>query len=74
MLLLGGSWQDHLFNHPIGLTRHLDLLRSVGGNDVRNVMSHQNTGNVFAYEQVDGKFDLDQWNEEYWRRFENFPS
>jgi hypothetical protein len=21
---------------------------------------------------VDGKFDLDQWNDEYWRRFENF--
>ena len=72
VLLLGGSWQDNLFNHPIGLEEHLDLLVSVGGNYVRNVMSHRNEGNVFAYEQVNGQFDLDQWNEEYWRRFENF--
>ncbi len=72
VLLLGGSWQDNLFNHPVGLERHLDLLKSVGGNYVRNVMSHRNRGNVFAYRQVDGKFDLDRWNEEYWRRFDNF--
>jgi hypothetical protein len=26
VLLLGGSWQDNLFNHPVGLERHLDLL------------------------------------------------
>ncbi|MDI6451656.1 LamG-like jellyroll fold domain-containing protein [Anaerobaca lacustris] len=72
VLLLGGSWQDNLFNHPKGLERHLDLLKSVGGNYVRNVMSHRNLGNVFAYRQVDGKFDLNRWNDEYWRRFENF--
>ncbi len=72
ILLLGGSWQDNLFNHPIGLEEHLDLLESVGGNYLRNVMSHRNKGNVFAYDQVDGKFDLEQWNEEYWRRFKNF--
>lgn len=72
VLLLGGSWQDNLFNHPIGLERHLDLLKSVGGNYLRNVMSHRNVGNVFAYQQVDGKFDLDRFNDEYWRRFENF--
>ncbi len=72
VMLLGGSWQDNLFNHPIGLEEHLDLLVSVGGNYVRNVMSHRNRGNVFAFEEVDGKFDLDQWNEEYWQRFDNF--
>jgi hypothetical protein len=72
LLLLGGTWQDNLFNHPKGLERHLDLLKSVGGNYVRNVMSHRNLGNVFAYQQVDGKFDLDQWNDEYWRRLDNF--
>lgn len=72
VLLLGGSWQDNLFNHPVGLVQHLDLLKSVGGNYVRNVMSHRNEGNVFAYKQVDGKFDLNQWNDEYWRRFDNF--
>jgi hypothetical protein len=73
VLLLGGTWQDNLFNHPIGLERHLDLLKSSGGNYARNVMSHRNVGNVFAYAQrEDGKFDLDVFNEEYWRRFENF--
>ena len=39
ILLLGGSWQDNLFNHPEGLEAHLDLLASVGGNYVRNTMS-----------------------------------
>jgi hypothetical protein len=73
VLLLGGSWQDNLFNHPVGLEEHLDLLVSVGGNYVRNTMSHRNEGNVFAYAQnADGKFDLDRFNEEYWDRFENF--
>ena len=72
VLLLGGTWQDNLFNHPTGLERHLDLLKSVGGNYVRNVMSHRNVGNVFAFKRVNGKFDLDQWNDEYWQRFDNF--
>jgi hypothetical protein len=72
VLLLGGSWQDNLFNHPVGLAEHLDLLVASGGNYVRNTMSHRNVGNVFAYEQVDGKFDLDRWNEEYWRRLDDF--
>jgi hypothetical protein len=72
VLLLGGSWQDNLFNHPVGLERHLDLLQSVGGNYVRNVMSHRNEGNVFAHKRVDDKFDLEQWNDEYWRRFDRF--
>jgi hypothetical protein len=72
ILLLGGSWQDNLFNHPLGLERHLDLLVSVGGNYLRNTMSHRNQGNVFAYAQRDGKFDLDEFNAEYWRRLDDF--
>jgi hypothetical protein len=73
LLLLGGSWQDNLFNHPQGLEEHLDVLRSVGGNYVRNTMSHRNVGNVFAYAQdEEGRFDLDRFNDEYWRRFERF--
>ena len=73
VLLIGGTWQDNLFNHPIGLAEHLDLLVSVGGNYVRNTMSHRNIGNVFAYAQnAEGVFDLDKFNEEYWSRFENF--
>lgn len=59
VFLIGGSWQDNLFNHPSGLEDHLDLMTSVGGNYVRNVMSHRNLGNVFAYSRSeDGIFDL----------------
>ena len=73
VLLLGGSWQDNLFNHPQRLEEHLDLLVSVGGNYVRNTMSHRNEANVFAYAQdAQGRFDLKTFNEEYWTRFENF--
>lgn len=73
VLLLGGTWQDNLFNHPVGLEAHLDLLLSVGGNYVRNTMSHRNEGNVFAYmREADGRFNLDRFNDEYWQRFENF--
>ncbi|MEX0928613.1 MAG: putative collagen-binding domain-containing protein [Balneolales bacterium] len=73
LFLIGGSWQDNLFNHPVGLDEHLDLLVSVGGNYVRNVMSHRNEGNVYPYQRDDeGNFDLDKFNEEYWQRFEDF--
>jgi hypothetical protein len=73
VLLLGGTWQDNLFNHPEGQSEHLDLLLSAGGNYVRNTMSHRNKGNVFAYHQTgDGLFDLDRFNDEYWQRFSDF--
>ncbi len=72
VLLLGGTWQDNLFNHPMGLEAHLDKLKECGGNYVRNTMSHRNEGNVFAYARKDGKYDLDEWNDEYWERFDNF--
>ena len=80
VLLLGGTGQDNLFNNLTGLQpgdatleEHLDLLVSVGGNYVRNTMHARNQGNVFPFKQLpNGKYDLDQWNEEYWRRFEKF--
>jgi hypothetical protein len=72
VLLLGGTWQDNLFNHPVGLEEHLDILVACGGNYVRNTMSHRNEGNAFAYAQYDGKFNLDEFNDEYWQRLENF--
>ena len=94
LILLGGSGQDNLFNHPTGpihlfppdgtLESHLDLLVSVGGNYVRNTMSHRDQGpsgwhrlagglNVYPYAKLDnGKFDLEQPNTEYWFRFDNF--
>ncbi len=73
VLLLGGSWQDNLFNHPTLLEEHLDLLVSVGGNYARNTMSSRNRDNVFAHEQTEeGLYDLDRFHEPYWDRFENF--
>jgi hypothetical protein len=73
LLLLGGSWQDNMFNHPAGLEDHLDVMFSVGANYIRNTMSHRNLGNVFAYEKSsDGLFDLNRFNKEYWQRYSNF--
>lgn len=73
VMLLGGSWQDNLFNHPIGLESHLEKLLSVGGNYVRNTMSHRNEGNLFAYKRSDdGRFNLETFNDDYWQRLENF--
>ena len=73
VLLLGGSWQDNLFNHPDGLEEHLDTLAEAGGNYVRNTMSTREPGNLWPFVEVeDGLFDLDQLNEPYWERFEAF--
>jgi len=71
ILLLGGSVEDNLFQIR-ELREHLDLLKSVGGNYVRNTMSSRDEGNVWPFRKVDGKYDLKKWNKEYWRRFETF--
>ena len=74
VLLLGGSNDDNLFQWTgKTLTDHLDLLVSVGGNYVRNVMSDRDEGNIFAFKKTkDGLYDLNTWNEEYWQRLEFF--
>ena len=72
ILLLGGSVQDNLFQIP-NLEEQLDMLASAGGNYVRNTMSSRDSGNVWAFHQLEnGQYDLDRWNDEYWRRFETF--
>jgi hypothetical protein len=71
ILLLGGTKDDNLFQIP-SLKEHLDLLKSVGGNYVRNTMSSRDQDNVWPFKKVNAKYDLDQWNAEYWRMFENF--
>ncbi len=70
IVLRGGSDDDNLFQWTgKELTDHLDLLESVGGNYLRNTMSDRDEGNVYAFKKVkDGKYDLTQWNEEYWNR------
>ena len=71
VLLLGGSREDNLFNHPEGLAEHLDSLAACGGNYIRNTMSSRNPGNPWAFRKLDsGLYDLNQWNDEYWNRLE----
>jgi hypothetical protein len=72
VLLLGGTKDDNLFQIP-DLEEHLDLLQSVGGNYIRNTMSDRQTRGyeVYPFKKLDnGKYDLEQWNSEYWKRFE----
>ncbi len=72
-ILIGGSDDDNLFQwEKPELTQHLDLLASVGGNFIRNTMSNRDSGNVDPFLKLDnGLFDLDQWNQVYWERFQN---
>ena len=72
-LLLGGSVEDNLFQIP-NLEEHLDLLQKVGGNYVRNTMSSRDSSNLwpFYFDKEKGVYDLNQWNANYWERFEKF--
>lgn len=73
VLLLGGSKDDSLFQIP-DLKKHLDEIHAAGANYIRNTMSDRpdHDFEVYAFKQLpSGKYDLDQWNEEYWMRFEN---
>lgn len=74
VLLLGGSDDDNLFQWPEEqLIAQLDRLAAAGGNVIRNTMSDRRDQGfeVYAYRQLrDGRYDLDQWNDEYWERFE----
>ncbi len=73
VLLLGGSRDDNLFQVP-NLKEHLNLLASVGGNYIRNTMSSRKDKGfeIYRFKRLpNGKYDLNQWNEEYWNRFSN---
>ena len=70
VLLLGGSVEDNLFQIP-NLREHLELLKSVGGNYVRSTMSWVDEGDVPFHKKVGDKYDLNQWNDEFWTRFCN---
>jgi len=73
VLLLGGSKDDSLFQIP-DLKEHLDEMAAVGANYIRNTMSDRpdHDFEVYPFKRLpDGKYDLEQWNDEYWKRFEN---
>lgn len=74
ILLLGGSKDDNLFQLP-DLREHLDALAAAGANYVRNTMSDRPDKGFEVYpfqRRPDGKYDLGQWNPDYWRRFADF--
>ncbi len=76
MVLLGGSNDDNLFQDP-DVEAQLDLMAEVGANYVRNTMSDRPDKGFEVYPFLklpEGKYDLDQWNPGYWRRFERFLS
>jgi hypothetical protein len=72
VLLIGGSKDDNLFQIP-DLEKHLDEIAAAGGNYIRNTMSDRKDGGFEVYPfalRDDGKYDLEDWNDEYWRRFD----
>lgn len=71
VLLLGGSKDDNLFQIP-DLEVHLDQMAVSGANYIRNTMSDRMDRGYEVYpfkRRPDGKYDLNQWNDEYWKRF-----
>ena len=74
ILLLGGSDDDNLFQWPKEkLIPQLDRIARAGGNVIRNTMSDRQDleFEVYPFLQLEsGKYDLEQWNPEYWSRFE----
>ena len=71
VLLLGGTENDNLFQNS-NLKSHLDSLEAIGGNYIRNTMSDRDEGDKRAFATIaDGRYDLNLWNEEYWKSFEN---
>ncbi|MDI6451658.1 hypothetical protein [Anaerobaca lacustris] len=71
VMLLGGSKTDHPFLLN-DLKEHLDEIHAVGANYVRNTMSQREGRELKPHKLLpDGTFDMDQWNAEYWRRFQN---
>ncbi len=72
--LIGGSDDDNLFQWPADLLiPQLNRIQQAGGNVIRNTMSDRPDKGfeVYPYLRLDaGKYDLDQWNSEYWERFQ----
>ena len=74
VMLIGGSDDDNLFQWPKEkLIAQLDRLEAAGGNVIRNTMSDRKDKGFEVYlfrKTEDGRYDLDEWNKEYWKRFE----
>ncbi|MDD4107924.1 MAG: hypothetical protein PHH93_04310 [Prolixibacteraceae bacterium] len=73
VMLLGASSDDNLFQWPAEmLLPHLDSMKAAGANYVRNTMSDRSDKDfeLYPFKQLEnGKYDLNQWNDNYWKRF-----
>ncbi len=78
IMLLGCSSDDNLFQWPTEiLIPHLDSMKEAGANYVRNTMSDRpDIGfELYPFLQLEnGKYDLEQWGKDYWKRFDFFLS
>ncbi|MEN8115985.1 MAG: putative collagen-binding domain-containing protein [Bacteroidota bacterium] len=76
VMLLGASGDDNLFQWPAEiLIPHLDSMKSVGANYVRCTMSDRQDKGFELYPFVkleNGKYNLEQLNDEYYNRFDFF--
>ena len=85
VVLIGGTWQDNPFQWADGhdddiLTEQLDLLESVGGNYLRNVINCRqrafpelsDEGMASPFNEADGLFDLSDYNEDFFQRLRTF--
>ncbi|MFC2126326.1 hypothetical protein ACFLU5_16150 [Bacteroidota bacterium] len=84
VMLLGGSDEDNIFQWTgTKLTGQLNLMKSVGANYIRNTMSDRNEGGewgpdsegttlIYAFKKIGDKYDLNEWNDEYWDRWDTF--
>ena len=74
VMLIGGSDDDNLFQWPTErLVEQLDRIGAAGGNLIRNTMSDRKDKGfeLYPFKQIEeGHYDLDQWNDAYWNRFE----
>ncbi len=73
IFLYGGSSNDNLHQNKY-LIEELDLIKSLGGNFVRGNMSWRDKENSKPYLKVDGLYDLNKPNPEYWNKFKTFVS
>ncbi len=71
VLLLGASDNDNLFQSA-NMKDQLETLASAGGNYIRNTMSSRDEGDIWAFHKNEkGIYDLEQWNEVYWEKFDS---
>lgn len=73
VMLVGGSSADGLFRvGGTAMTDELDLLQSVGGNYIRNVMGQDSQAGQAFVDVGGGIYDLDQPDPTYWGKLTTF--